>query len=510
VEPDLTGWRTIARGFLLLALPLLAAGALLPAALALPVTAVVIAPWVWRAPVRGLYFLVAAAVMVETFPLGYPDALTDRIPLFENLSNVGVPGVAASPLEALMVEVSLIAFLRRRAVEGGARLPRGPIANAYLVFMAAVLLAELHGLLAGGDLRLSLWELRPQVYGFVVFLLAGALLRTRRQLLTLGGVVLSAAVLKAVLGTYRWQFTLDHRVAQDTLLGHEDSYFLVLFVISLLAALVWGRRSLLVPLLAATPVVTVCLLANQRRSGLFALAAAVLVMALMLLRFEARIRTRVVVLLVLGTIAVGGFVTANWNQSDGLGVQLVRPIRSQLDPSASARDDSSDLYRRAENSNLRATFRRAPLTGLGFGMPFDVVTPMADISGLYPLWNVIPHNTLLWVPMRMGVLGMVGFWGLVGMTVLEAFAAARRSDDPALRATAVFAVAALVAELMVAYGDLQLESYRNLVFLGALIGAVAALPRPGLSPGPQPGTSRPSVLGLGGRRSGSVRREFRG
>ena len=64
-------------------------------------------------------------------------------------------------------------------------------------------------------------------------------------------------------------------------------------------------------MLAATPVVTVCLLANQRRAGLFALAAAVLVMAVMLLKFEARIRTRVVVVLVLATFGLGGFVAAN-------------------------------------------------------------------------------------------------------------------------------------------------------------------------------------------------------
>jgi hypothetical protein len=39
----------------------------------------------------------------------------------------------------------------------------------------------------------------------------------------------------------------------------------------------------------------------------------------------------------------------------------------------------------------------------------------------------------------------------------------------------VFAVTAIIAELVVAYGDLQLESYRNLIFLGALLGALARL-----------------------------------
>jgi len=113
---------------------------------------------------------------------------------------------------------------------------------------------------------------------------------------------------------------------------------------------------------------------------------------------------------------------------------------------------------------------------MGFGLPYLTIYPQADISYLYPLWNVIPHNTLLWLPMRMGVPGMITFWGLVGMAVLQAGVVVRRHRDPLVRATAVFAAAAIVAELLVAYGDLQLESYRNLIFLGALLGVLNNLP----------------------------------
>jgi O-antigen ligase len=477
-NPDPIAWVRVARDFLLLAIPLILVGAFLPAPLALLVTMIVIGPIVWKAPVRGVYFLVAAAVIVESFPLGYADSLTDRVPLFANLSNVGLPGIAMSPLEALMIEISLIALLRRRTVAGEASWPSGPIAKAYLVFMAVVLFTELHGLLSGGNFKLSLWELRPQIYGFVMFALAGSLMRNRRQMLVLGLVILCAVVLKAILGTYRWQITVNHVVPQETILGHEDSYFMVLFVLSVLAAFVWARRrAVLVPLLVATPLVAICLLANQRRAGLFALVAAVLVMAVMLLKFELGVRKQVIILLMVASVATGIFVAANWSKSYGLSAQIVRPIRSLINPSASARDNSSDVYRIAEDYNLKFSFKQSPLIGLGFGMPFYTVASMANISNFYPLWNVIPHNTMLWVPMRMGIPGMVGFWGLIAMAILQAFAVMRLHRDPLSRAIAVFAVAAIVAELMVADGDLQLESYRNLVFLGALLGALARLPR---------------------------------
>lgn len=469
-------WVRIARDFLLLAVPLVVVGAFVPAPTALLATIVVVAAVAWKSPVRGVYFLTAAAVLVESFGLGYPDSLTDRIPLFQNLSNVGLPGLAISPFEVLFLEVAVIAIVRRDAAGQEATLPRGPIAVAYLAFLGVVLFAELHGLFTGGNFKLSLWEVRPQVYGFAMFLLAGSLIRTRRQMLVLGTVVLCAATFKAILGTFRWQFTLNHTVSKETLLGHEDSYFLALFIVAVLIALVWDRRrAVLVPLLCATPFVVVCLLANQRRAGLFALGAAVLVMAVMLLKFEPAVRKRVVVLLVLASVCFGVFVAVNWNKEYGLSAQLVRPIRSLVSPSAGARDDSSDLYRIAEDFNLKFTFRQSPLTGIGFGMPFYTPAAMADISNYYSLWNVIPHNTMLWVPMRMGIPGMIGLWGLIGMAILQGFAVMRRHQDPVSRAIAVFAVAAIVAELLVAYGDLQLESYRNLIFLGALLGALSRL-----------------------------------
>ncbi|MBO0684415.1 MAG: hypothetical protein J2P45_14760, partial [Candidatus Dormibacteraeota bacterium] len=80
-------------------------------------------------------------------------------------------------------------------------------------------------------------------------------------------------------------------------------------------------------------------------------------------------------------------------------------------------------------------------------------------------------------PMRMGVPGMVTFWGLIGMAILEACWVARGHADPFIRGVAVFVVAALAAELVVAYGDLQLESYRNMIFLGCLLGVLVNLPR---------------------------------
>jgi O-antigen ligase len=132
--------------------------------------------------------------------------------------------------------------------------------------------------------------------------------------------------------------------------------------------------------------------------------------------------------------------------------------------------------------------------------------PLADISQLYPLWNYIPHNSVLWVGMRMGIIGMATFWALMAMIVLEGIRSLRSVDDPLLRGAAAFAVAAVLAELVVGYADVQLEAYRNMIFFGVMVGLIdalprlravtvarlAAVPRPEPLPALRPGTAMPT------------------
>jgi len=169
-------------------------------------------------------------------------------------------------------------------------------------------------------------------------------------------------------------------------------------------------------------------------------------------------------------------MSVEWNQQYGLAAQLVRPVHSILGE-PDQRDYSSNLYRDNENANLIATYQTDVVVGIGFGLPMMVIYPMADISQSYPFWQYIPHNSLIWVGMRMGLLGMAVFWGLVGTTLIEAISLLRTRADPLIRGIAAFAVAAIVAELVVGFGDLQLENYRNMIFFGAVLGMIEAAGR---------------------------------
>jgi O-antigen ligase len=142
-----------------------------------------------------------------------------------------------------------------------------------------------------------------------------------------------------------------------------------------------------------------------------------------------------------------------------------------IDPSA--RDLSSDTYRIAESANLKATFRTSPIFGIGFGHPYYVIYKQTGVAAYDPLWNIIPHNTILWIPMRMGIIGVVCFWTLIAMVLLESIWTARVVRDRFIRGAVVFAVAAVLGELFYGYYDIGLENYRNLIVFGVLLALIS-------------------------------------
>ncbi len=459
--------------------PALALAVTLPpmAAVVAFLSAVLLVAWMWQAPIRGVYLLVGGAVAIEVFPLGFSDSVTDRIPFFLNLTTSGlVSDFPVTPAEILMVTAVGI-WLARDIAAHRLRLPSGRLVVPYGFFLLVVASAEVHGLAAGGNFKISLWELRPQVYGFVMFVLATSLITERRQVQRVAVVVVAAIAVKALVGAFRYGYTLHRSInGVDAILGHEDSYFLALGLIALAVALFKSdNRRIVAAFLLLAPVALITLVANERRVGLLALGAGVAAIVLLMVRFGPGLRRRALLGTAAGLMVFGVFATSYWNHPYGMSGQLLRPLKAMVGDT-SARDYASDQYRIAENTDILAGFQTSPILGMGFGRPMPAVAPLADISQIYPFWNYIPHNTILWIGMRMGMIGFVAFWGLIGMALLEGTHQAWSRRSRLLCGVAAFSTAAIVAELIVAYGDIQLESPRNLIFLGAVLGVLNRMP----------------------------------
>jgi hypothetical protein len=309
--------------------------------------------------------------------------------------------------------------------------------------------------------------------------MAANLVKDRRQLRNLGAIALCAIALKVGIALYRYFVTLHGSTAGfEAIMAHEESYFFALFILATMAGLIWGRgmrRAVVALLVVGSAASAFAIILNQRRAAELALLAGVTTIMMLAIRFEGAHRTLWIGLTVLAVVVATTFVIGYWNHTTGLAGELVRPIRSMFVPDQ--RDYLSNIYRVAEDANILANFKTSPLFGIGLGIPMFVIFPMADISYVYPLWNYIPHNTLLWIGMRMGALGFAVFWGLVGMGILQACRQLATRKDPLLNAVAAFAVAAIVGEIIQGYSDLQLDSFRNLIVFGAVLGLLNRLPK---------------------------------
>jgi hypothetical protein len=429
--------------------------------------------WVVHSPQVGVYALLAVALIVGVQPLGYPESISE-MPLWLNLSvrsSLNLPGFGITPVEILML-ATLVGVLGRLAVAKTLP-PVGRLMWPYLIFGFALFMGEVNGLVRGGEFNLSLWELRPQIYGLAMFVLATLVIRNRSQVKILLAILLVSEAFKAGEGVHRYFLVIGQdlgaRLSEN--LAHDDSYLLGLFLLAIVVGLIWFRKPVILPLLLIAPIVFTAIVVNHRRAGLLELVLEIVVAMAFAYIVEPRLRGALVTVAVVMTVISVAFLVIFWNHQSGSIGEVIRPLKSLVDPTA--RDLSSDAYRIAESANLVATYRTALLTGIGFGLPYYIFYPQYGVSEVDPLWAIIPHNTVLWIPMRMGLVGLVAFWSLVSMAIIEAIWAVKTVHDKFIRAAVVFALAAVVGVLFNGYVDIGLESYRNMVVVGVMLALIS-------------------------------------
>jgi O-antigen ligase len=93
------------------------------------------------------------------------------------------------------------------------------------------------------------------------------------------------------------------------------------------------------------------------------------------------------------------------------------------------------------------------------------------------LSDYLPHNQILWVFVKMGAIGGTLFWLFFNSFVFRGAMILTRLKDSYLKAVCAVCVVAIVNQFVVSYVDMQLAWYRNMVYLGLLMGLVPVLER---------------------------------
>jgi hypothetical protein len=482
--------RLVGTAALLLCAVVLAAALVLftgPVPLALGLAALLGAVAIVRNPRTGLYLLLFCAIALEQWGILGLEPLTARLPFYQTLAGADVLPIPVSPLEMILL-LTLAAMLWRsssaaRATGVETRFVRGALFAPLLLFLLFVVASIGWGLVGSGstgpfDLRAAWEETRAFFYLGITYVLACNLLRTRSQLHTFTWVFIAAIGLKSIQGIVRYIEVRANGVQVEAITGHEDVVFFAAFVLLLAALILFGghlegvaRRQMQVMLVVLPPLVFTLLVTN-RRLGFVVLAVGLGLAGLLLLRTRRDLFMRLAPL-----VLVGAFVyTALFWNGTGVLSQPIRAVRSIVAP-ATERDRSSNAWREMENLNIDYNIRSAPVTGLGFGRPYALIVtqPPLDATG-FIYWRYIAHNAIYWVWMKMGVMGFVLFWNLIGSAAVFGLITFRQLRDGTLRAFALLGAGVVMMQVIFSYGDLGLTYARSMVFLGCMLGMLVRLP----------------------------------
>ncbi len=441
----------------------------------------------WRFPRIVLYLVLASVCLFELAQMTgadgtvYADSLTDRIPIFWNINTIlqiyGHTDFKAVPLNLLEVLLLLagLCALVRSAYTKTADFRPGPLLWPIGIYTAFVLAAWVNGMATGGDFKISLQEIRSQLYFGLAYLLAYNMIRDRKQMDAALWTIVLCIGLKGILYTLRRYVTLHGQPLPDQGVGsHEEAFFFDVFVALLLAFSVCGTfpkmRNVMLFLL---PFVVLGSLACNRRA---ATAAFVIILPILILAAYQMLpkRRRLIGLLsAAGVLALAGYYAA-FKNSNSILAQPARAISSQFSPDP--RDASSNAYRDAENADLMATIHSAPL-GYGYGKKMLHAVPIADISAEYEWWDIMTHNQVLWVWMRVGTFGFLAFWMMVSAILINA-ARTVRTESAGMEVKSLAAAGMLIVGSLMIFGllDLQFSNFRDMLFVGLWSGIIATLP----------------------------------
>ncbi len=432
-----------------------------PAALIIPIMALVV---VLAAvfPRAFVYLLLAAAIVIE------PGAIDFTKPIAYALWSLpegvrGIITITVSPMELALVAAAASLWIRGRGqATAQADMPR-------LVYFVPVviLLGFAYGARRGGDLPLAYNEARGLLFAIAAFFIALRMAGEPRDRIL--KVLFVASTLLALVTVNRWLFYTrsgDSPVPIEFAFAHENAVFFGIAVLisgmQFVKARSNGARAAL--LLHMLLMLIATFVTGRRAGTLMLLMGGATVAWLLFPKRPVAVLAVSLPLLLMG----GAYLATYWNHEYGTIAQPARAIRSQISPSP--RDASSDDYRVIERYNVEQTLKFNPLFGVGFGNPFAQFRQLPNLKDFWPLQDYTPHQNILWLWLKMGILGIAVFLGLWLVALKRCIQVVRSTPRNAPLPTAAITLAAiLLMYFSYAQIDLALTGTRAIAPLAAAL-----------------------------------------
>ncbi len=411
-------------------------------------------------PAWALGALVGAVILLEadpTSPIPFGSSLYDFVP---GPKITGVDALLALATAAVVLDV-----VRRRRAQ-----PVGPVGIALLVLCCAVVTGAVAGLSAGASTVEVQEGVRAVFPLLVIPVLTVQVVDTLAKLRTGLGLLSAAALLKVTLGLLLY-VTGASATGPDpfpaTYLESTPNILTMLFLLAWVAATL-ARVPLATWVRWTVPLAAACLLLSFRRSFWIAtVASALLVLLMGTGRTGRRLLAPGLVILVAAGYLVSTTTTAQVNGPVGERIQQLSPTQ--------IRSNKADRYRLGERRSVWADVREQPVSGLGLGVGWRQRYPLSE---QHPGGRQYVHFAVLWWWMKLGILGPVGYLGMLLTTAAVGVGVWRRSTDPLVAAVALSTATGLVgfalAELTATFTGAEV---RASVLMGLVVGLMASAAR---------------------------------
>jgi O-antigen ligase len=426
-------------------------------------------------PSVSMYVLVFLALAIEQKIWEY--GWTKDIPYHRNLNSLftSLKSLSINPMELHLLCI-IAGLLIRFVITREKWVPVLEWKSVLLYFVSTIFFVGL-GLMRGGVLLPALWEVRGIGYLLALMALVPQIIRTREQINHVIWAMVAGVLFRAIEVTYHYSeadFTLTGSV--EGWGSHEDAGFFATMLVFTFAfwflKVVDTKQKIVLSIVSVLFVLAI--IGGGRRSTYPILAASLLLIVFLMPReFQKRMLKVMWKLGLVFALYLGIF----WNShSDNILLEPVQSIREGVgwDEEAEAGGSySSNLYRKIENYDLLRMIRLRPIIGTGYGMLIDYTLP---VPIAWDLGFYIPHNQILAVPVKTGVVGFVIFVNFY-LSIVGGIASAfvRLKEDKYLHAVLVLISAAIVSHLVFSFFDIMLTYYRTNIFTGVLFGITSTI-----------------------------------
>lgn len=409
--------------------------------------------------------------------LMFDSVLAPWYPFMKNLSSAESlffvhDAAIINPAELLMGMI-VVSWLGRMVITRKFEFFGGHLFLPAFAFLGFASFGFFYGMSLGGDLTIALWTYRPILYMPLIVFLVSNLIKTRNHILQLIWSVMLGLAISGINAFLFVATELEWNIGSVLeIAGHSYSIYLNSMFVLLIALFYFkGSPRMRWFLIVTVPIMLVGYVANQRRAGYVAIAVALLVLGLLSQWFNRRLFWSVVPpLLVLFVIYVGIF----WN-STSPPAAIAQQVRTIIAPVEGSEEESSNLYRDLENTNILYTIQQSPLTGVGMGRKFLIIAPMPDIS-FFIWWEYFTHNSILWMWMQTGIGGFLSMLVLVGTAIALGMRNVLRAPPGDMRAIAFVSVSYVLMHFTFAYVDMSWGG-DGMVYLGMMLGLINSFER---------------------------------